>query len=117
MFVGFNVTFMPMQFLGAMGMVRRIYTYDDLPGWSTLNTIATGGAYLQAIGVFVFIANVVISIRAKVPAGDNPWDGFTLEWATSSPPPELNFKKIPPVFSERPTWDMNHAEAAKGTQR
>lgn len=117
LFVGFNVTFMPMHFLGAMGMARRIYSYDDLPGWSTLNTIATGGAYLQALGVLIFIANVIISIRAKVPAGDNPWDGFTLEWATTSPPPALNFKKIPPIFSERPTWDMNHPEAAQRTQR
>lgn len=117
LFVGFNVTFFPMHFLGVMGMVRRIYTYPDIPGWSTLNAIATGGAVLQAVGVIVFLVNIYVSNWKRVPAGDNPWDGNSLEWATTSPPPELNFDSLPPVRSERPTFDLNHPELAKGTAR
>ncbi|MGH7748500.1 MAG: cytochrome c oxidase subunit I, partial [Candidatus Dormibacteria bacterium] len=117
LFVGFNVTFFPMHFLGVMGMVRRIYTYPDIPGWSTLNAIATGGAVLQAVGVIVFLVNIYVSNWKRVPAGDNPWDGNSLEWATTSPPPELNFDSLPAVRSERPTFDLNHPELAKGTAR
>ena len=117
LFLGFNMTFAPQQLLGVMGMTRRIVTYPDLPGWSLLNGISTAGAYLQAIAVLCFVANLVISTRVRKPAGDNPWDAFTLEWATTSPPPELNFTFMPPIRSERPTFDMNHPEVAKGTQR
>lgn len=117
LFIGFNVTFMPMHFLGVMGMVRRIYTYPDLPYWSLLNSIATAGAYVQAAGVLVFIANVVVSTRTREPAGDNPWDAYTLEWATSSPPPKLNFTKLPPIRSERPAYDVNHPTLAAEHER
>ncbi len=117
LFIGFNVTFMPMHFLGVMGMVRRIYTYPDLPYWSLLNSIATAGAYAQAAGVLVFIANVVVSTRTREPAGDNPWDAYTLEWATSSPPPKLNFTKLPPIRSERPAYDVNHPTLAAEHER
>jgi cytochrome c oxidase subunit 1 len=117
LFIGFNATFLPQQFLGIMGMTRRIYTYPDLPHWSLLNGISTAGAYLQAIAVLCFIANLIVSLRDRRPAGNNPWDAFTLEWATTSPPPELNFDFMPPIRSERPTFDMNHPEVAKGTHR
>ena len=117
LFIGFNATFMPQQFLGMMGMTRRIYTYPDLPGWSALNAVSTLGAYLQAIAVICFIINLIISTRRRTPAGPNPWDAYTLEWATSSPPPELNFDFIPPIRSERPTFDMNHPDIAKTTFR
>ncbi len=116
-FVGFNLTFFPMHFLGVMGMVRRIYTYPDLPGWAALNAVATVGAAVQAAGILVFLVNVYVSTWRRVPAGDNPWDGYTLEWATTSPPPELNFEKIPPVRSERPAFDLNHPDVAKMTNR
>ncbi len=115
--VGFNVTFFPMHLLGVMGMVRRIYTYPDLPGWSQLNAVATAGAALQAVAVMVFIANIFVSNWKQVPGGDNPWDANSLEWATTSPPPELNFEKLPAVRSERPTFDLNHHELAKGRAR
>lgn len=117
LFVGFNVTFLPMHYLGAMGMVRRIYTYADLPGWSTLNAICTAGAFLQAVAVLVFIANVALSARRHEPAGDDPWDAYTLEWTTTSPPPELNFTKMVPVRSERPAFDAKYPEIARGTER
>ncbi len=117
LFVGFNVTFFPMHFLGVMGMVRRVYTYPDLPGWSDLNSIATLGAAIQAVAVAVFIVNVFASLFIGKRAGENPWDAYTLEWATSSPPPELNFHTIPAVRSERPTFDLNHPDVARGTLR
>jgi heme/copper-type cytochrome/quinol oxidase subunit 1 len=115
--VGFNITFFPMHFLGVMGMVRRIYTYPDLPGWSQLNAVASLGAAIQAAAVIVFLANLCISSWKNVRAGDNPWDAFTLEWSTTSPPPELNFDKLPPIRSERPTFDLNHPEIAAESAR
>ena len=116
-FSGFNLTFFPMHFLGVMGMIRRIYTYPDLPGWSLLNAIATAGAAIQAAGVLVFLANVYVSTWRRLPAGDNPWDAYTLEWATTPPPPELNFERIAPVRSERPAFDLNHPDVARATNR
>jgi cytochrome c oxidase subunit 1 len=113
MFIGFNLTFFPMHFLGVMGMVRRVYTYPDLPNWSFFNGIASVGATLQAIAVFVFLANILVSMRKRTPAGDNPWDAYSLEWATTSPPPERNFHSLPTITSERPTFDMNHPELAR----
>ena len=109
-FVGFNLTFFPMHLLGVMGMVRRIYTYPDLPGWTALNAVATAGAAIQAAGVILFLINVYRSAWLRVPAGDDPWDGNSLEWATSSPPPELNFHRLPPIRSERPAFDLHHPE-------
>lgn len=116
-FIGFNVTFFPMHFLGVMGMVRRIYTYPDLPGWAALNGIASVGAAIQTLGVVLFLVNLYVSTWRAVPAGDNPWDGNSLEWATSSPPPETNFERIAPVRSERPTFDLNHPDVARASQR
>lgn len=108
LFIGFNLTFFPMHFLGVMGMVRRIYTYPDLPGWTALNAVATAGAYIQACSVVLFLINLAVSLRRREPAGDDPWGGYSLEWATTSPPPPLNFTSIPPIRSERPAYDMRH---------
>jgi cytochrome c oxidase subunit I len=108
LFIGFNITFFPMVLLGILGMPRRVYTYPDLPGWGDLNAIATGGAWLMAVGVALFVANIVVTARRGVPAGDDPWGGYSLEWATTSPPPEFNFTSLPPIRSERPTFDMHH---------
>ena len=113
LFLGFNMTFLPQQFLGVMGMTRRIYTYPDLPGWSFLNGISTIGCLHTSDRGALLRANLILSIRARKPAGDNPWDAFTLEWATTSPPPELNFNFMPPIRSERPTFDMNHPDVGK----
>jgi heme/copper-type cytochrome/quinol oxidase subunit 1 len=99
-----------------MGMSRRIVTYPDLPMWGELNFIATIGSYLMAAGVIVFIANVIVTWWKHEPAGDDPWGGYTLEWATTSPPPEHNFESMPPINSERPAFDMHHPELAR-TQR
>ena len=106
MFVAMNVTFFPMHFLGLAGMPRRIYTYDAGLGWDTWNFVATIGAYGIAVGVLVFIVNFFLTMRKPMTATDNPWDGATLEWATSSPPPEHDFDVIPPVHDRDPLWYM-----------
>ena len=108
LFVGFNVTFLPMHFMGLAGMPRRVFTYDATGPLPALNLIATIGSYLMLAGVVLFAWNVLVSARRGVPASDNPWDAYSLEWATSSPPPEHNFDAMPRIRSERPTWDMNH---------
>jgi cytochrome c oxidase subunit 1 len=111
-FIGFNITFLPQYLLGLRGMPRRIAEYGPSDGFTFLNKVSTVGAYVTAIAFVVFLYNFWISWRKPIPAGDNPWDGHTLEWATSSPPPSHNFHKLPPIRSLRPTWDMNHPEHA-----
>jgi cytochrome c oxidase subunit 1 len=110
LFIGFNLTFFPQHDLGLRGMQRRIYTYPSDMGWNFLNLLSSLGAYMIGLGVLPTIANMFISYRRGEIAGDNPWDGQTLEWATSSPPPEHNFELLPPIRSERPLWDANHPD-------
>ena len=105
MFIGFNAGFFPMHVLGLLGMPRRIYTYESGMGWSALNLLVTAGSYLFAVGVLLLGINVVRSLRRGVPAGDNPWDAPTLEWATASPPPPYNFGVIPSIASRHPLWE------------
>jgi cytochrome c oxidase subunit 1 len=110
MAVGTNMTFLPMFFLGQDGMPRRISRYPTHPGWGTLNLIETIGAGIIALGVLVFLINVWVSLRSRVSAGDDPWLGHTLEWATSSPPPPHNFERpLPPITSYAPLLDLRHA--------
>jgi cytochrome c oxidase subunit 1 len=104
MFIGFNLTFFPMHMLGLLGMPRRIATYLPGRGWETGNLIATVGAFMVALSVLVFII-AFIKLRNGPKAGNDPWEGNTLEWMVSSPPPEYNFKHIPTVESERPLFD------------
>lgn len=111
MFVGANVTFLPQYLLGLRGMPRRIVTYSASSGFATLNMISSAGALLIAISALFLLWNFWVSWRKPVPASDNPWDAHTLEWATTSPPPHHNFNSLPPIRSERPTWDANHPDA------
>jgi cytochrome c oxidase subunit 1 len=104
-FLGFNLTFFPMHLLGLQGMTRRIYTYQADMGWGGLNLFVSLSALGLAAGFLVFFANLAFSARHGEPAGDNPWDGPTLEWATASPPPPYNFAMIPVVRSAHPLWD------------
>jgi len=106
--IGFEMTFVPMHFLGILGMPRRIYTYAPERGWDFWNLISSLGVIVQAAAIAIFIWNVIDSLRSGEKAGDDPWDGWTLEWATSSPPPEYNFEKLPVVRSSRPLWDLKH---------
>jgi heme/copper-type cytochrome/quinol oxidase subunit 1 len=109
LFLGFNVAFWPQHILGLRGMPRRVADYDDAWGWDTLNLLSTVGAFVAALAVAVFVVNLVVSRRRRVPAGDDPWGGYSLEWATSSPPPEHNFESLPTVRSERPAYDARVA--------
>jgi len=108
--IGFNLTFLVQHLLGIMGMPRRVYTYPDNPWWQPLNQISSIGGLLLGLMALLFLINLIISLRRGEKAGDNPWEGTTLEWATTSPPPPYNFKKIPPVRSRRPVWDLDHPE-------
>jgi cytochrome c oxidase subunit 1 len=110
MFVGFNLTFFPMHLLGIQGMPRRVYTYPAGLGWEGSNLLATVGSWIMLFSVLVFLMNLLQSIRAGRPAGENPWEAWTLEWSTPSPPPAYNFAVIPNVTSRRPLWDVAHPE-------
>ena len=112
MFVGTNLAFFPMHLLGLDGMVRRIVDYAPNPGWTELNLTSTIGAYTIAVAMLPFLWNVFITLRSPKTAGDDPWDGNTLEWATTSPPPPYNFDTLPPVRSERPLFDLKHGAVA-----
>ncbi len=113
MFIGFNLTFFPMHELGLAGMPRRIADYSSAAGWNDLNLLATIGGFTIAASMLPFLWNIFISLRAGRPAGDDPWQGNTLEWATTSPPPAYNFDRLPEIRSERPVFDLRHGQAAE----
>ena len=106
--VGFHITFDTMHLPGLLGMPRRIYTYDAGRGWDLFNLICTLGVAVQAAGILCFVLNLVRSLMKGVPAGNDPWDAWTLEWSTTSPPPAYNFAELPVVRSRRPLWDLKH---------
>ncbi|GGA73966.1 cytochrome c oxidase subunit 1 [Edaphobacter acidisoli] len=108
--IGFHLTFDFMHIPGILGMPRRIYTYEASRGWGTWNFIIGVGAIFQAIAVIIFAYNLVRSYFKGDIAGHDPWDAWTLEWATPSPPPVYNFAHDPTVNSRRPLWDLKHPE-------
>ncbi len=110
MLIGFNLTFGPMHWLGLNGMPRRVSTYAEGMGWETSNAIATVGSLLIAVGVLIFIINVIRAISSNQKAEDDPWDGRTLEWSIPSPPPAYNFARIPQVKSVDDFWYTKHPE-------
>ena len=108
--IGFHLTFDFMHIPGVLGMPRRIYTYEPGRGWEIWNLIISVGVIFQIAGVLFWVVNFVGSYFEGRPAGNDPWDAWTLEWSTTSPPPEYNFAKIPVVRSRRPLWDLKHPE-------
>lgn len=106
--IGMNLTFFPMHFAGLLGMPRRIFTYASELNLGGINMIITIGGFVTGIGALVFVWNVIRSLKHGEKAGPNPWDAHTLEWATSSPPPEYNFPELPNVKTREPMW--THAD-------
>src|SRR6516164_2109079 len=109
-YVGFPPTLDTMTVSAVLGMPRRIYTCDADRGWALLNQLTTLGAIIQVPSFVLFVWNVFASLRNGRPAGADPWDAWTLEWSTPSPPPEHNFAVIPTVYSRRPLWDLKHPD-------
>jgi cytochrome c oxidase subunit 1 len=108
--LGFNLTFAPQHISGILGMPRRIYTYQAGRGLELWNGLSSFGVVFQVAGMLFLVWNIVHTVRRGAPAGDDPWDAWTLEWSTTSPPPPYNFETIPVVRSRRPLWDLKHPE-------
>jgi cytochrome c oxidase subunit I+III len=106
MMIGINLTFFPMHLLGFWGMPRRVYTYREELGWDGLNLVASIGAYVFALGVLIFVWNVIWSLKFGPRSGSDPWKGSSLEWSVPSPPPQYNFRFIPTVRSREPLWEQ-----------
>ena len=116
-FVGFILTFAPQFQLGLEGMPRRIAHYTASPAWQPLNDLSTVGAYLLAVGILPFVLAVLKALRSPADQPDDPWGGYSLEWATASPPPHHNFHHLPPIRSERPAFDARMAAAGLDPRR
>ena len=109
--IGFHLTFAVQHLLGLQGMPRRVPDYVDSYGFDWMNLISSVGAALLGASTLPFLWNAWRSWRRGEPAGDDPWQAHTLEWATTSPPPADNFvDPLPPIRSDRPLWDLRHPE-------
>jgi cytochrome c oxidase subunit I+III len=114
-FIGFNLNMFPLHLLGMLGQPRRTYTYEEGLGWEWHNLLSTIGAFIMGLGILLIAVNWFRSKKNGEPAGDDPWRGETLEWATSSPPPKYNFTTVPTVRSKEPVWDQ--PELQEGASR
>jgi cytochrome c oxidase subunit 1 len=115
MLIGFNLAFGPMHVLGLQGMIRREYTYPDSLGLTFWNEVSTAGAFLIAVAILVFVANVIkTQLKPKGLENEDPWDARTIEWTTSCPPPEYNFEEIPVIHSLGDFWHRKYAEDKSG---
>lgn len=109
--IGFNLTFFVHHILGVQGMPRRVYTYPDLPAYAIMNMISTIGGFLMGLSVLFLIGIIYKSFRYGQKVTKDPWDAYTLEWLTDSPPNLKNFTMVPPIFSLRPLRDLKKAHA------
>jgi cytochrome c oxidase subunit 1 len=116
-FVGFNVTFFPMHFLGLNGMPRRTFTYDPNLGWNEANFIATVGSYILGVGMFIYFAVLAYTFFKGERVKRDYWDGRTLEWSIENPPPEYNFRVIPTVHARDAWWYEKHHMAETEKER
>ena len=110
MMIGMNLQFGPLHWLGMDGMPRRIYTYAENMGWEGSNLAASIGGFILGFGILVFMINIVYSRMNKKIAPADPWDGRTLEWSTSSPPPVHDFDEVPQVKYRDDFWFKKHPE-------
>jgi cytochrome c oxidase subunit I len=108
--IGFHLTFDFMHVPGILGMPRRIYTYEPGRGWDVWNLIVSVGVVFQAAAILMWVVNMFVSYYQGKIAGNDPWNAWTLEWSTTSPPPDYNFATTPVVHSRRPLWDLKHPE-------
>jgi cytochrome c oxidase subunit 1 len=107
-FIGFNVTFFPMHFLGLNGMPRRTFTYDADMGWSTINLISTVGSFILGVGIAIYFGAMIYTYFRGERVGRDPWDARTLEWSLPNPVPEYNFKVTPTVHARDAWWFKKH---------
>jgi cytochrome c oxidase subunit 1 len=115
--IGFIATFMPQYQLGAVGMPRRYADYAADTGWAPLNLVSTLGSTLFGIAFLAFLVNVVRTLRRPPDQAADPWGGNSLEWWTSSPPPDHDFDSLPPIRSTRPVYDARvAAERPRATE-
>ena len=109
--LGFNITFFPQHYLGLAGMPRRIYTYPTGMGFDDWNMVSSIGAYILGSSFLLFVWNVIVTSRRGERSSADPWQGYSLEWATSSPPTDHNFVVVPTVHSRHPMWDQRNLVA------
>ena len=114
LFIGTNLAFFPQHMLGLDGMIRRISDYSPNAGWTQLNFLSTIGAFLIAASVLPFLWNVFATLRKPMENEADPWDAYSLEWATTSPPPPWNFDSLPEIHSERPMFDEKYPDVGHG---
>ncbi len=114
--IGFHVTFLIQHAAGLSGMPRRIYEYESAAGWNTYNLISTIGSFILGLGVLLTVVNVLVSLRKGAVAGPDPWKANTLEWYTTSPPPEHNFDVIPRIRSVEPMKDLRRQVETEANQ-
>ena len=110
--IGFNLTFLVQHLLGLLGMPRRVWTYPNIPWYGILNFISTVGAFMMGAAMLLLICMIFKSRKSGEVAGNDPWDAYTLEWATTSPSQLKNFDELPVVHGRRPLWDRKHSDKA-----
>ena len=108
MFAGFNIAFFAMHITGLMGMPRRVWTYSGAMGWDTLNAVSIAGAFIFAVGVLVFVVDLLLHFRAGEGGPQNPWHAGTLEWL---PNDVYSTRSIPHVTSREPLWEQPNLAA------